>query len=229
MLIREIPEGDRPREKLMARGASALTDTELLAIFLRTGRKGKSALALATELLAWKGSLLELSRARPDDIVAAVSGIGAAKAAELCAATELANRLARAGVERPLLDHPQAAYELFAPQMRSHDREVVKVVLLDTKLRMTREEDIARGTLNECCAHPRDIFRHAVAHGAYGILLLHNHPSGDPAPSRADQSLTRQLIEGARLLNLHLLDHIIIGTPEGGRQPFFSFREAGLL
>lgn len=230
MLLREIPPSDRPREKLFERGAAALSDAELLAILLRTGRKGKSAVALARELLDWKkGSLAELRRASPSELCAAVPGIGPAKAAQFCAAIELAHRLARRQAERPLLDNASAVYDVFAPELQSQRAEVVKIVLVDTRLRLLREETVSRGTLDQSAAHPREIFRPAIIHNAYGVILLHNHPSGDPAPSRADHALTRRLAEAAQLLQISFLDHLIIGTPEGGRTPYFSFRESGCL
>lgn len=229
MRIREIPQSDRPREKLAARGPSSLTDAELLAIFLRTGLKGKSAIALAGELLHAKGSLLALSRCSAGELPKLVSGIGPAKAAELCAAFELGKRLARGGTERPVLDSAEAIHATFGAELQAMDREVLKVALLDTKLRLLRLEEVALGSLTECIAHPREIFRPAIVHSAYGVILMHNHPSGDPAPSQADHRLTRQLSEAARLLQINFLDHVILGTPDGGRSPYFSFREAGCL
>lgn len=228
--IREIPQSDRPREKLAARGPSSLTDAELLAIFLRTGMKGKSAISMAAELLRKKGSLLALSRCSASELTdAQVSGLGPAKAAELSAAFELGRRLARSGQERPVLDSAEAIFAAFGAEMQAMNKEVLKVLLLDTKLRLLRAEDVALGSLNECIAHPREVFRPAIVHSAYALVVLHNHPSGDPTPSRADHQLTRQLGEAARLLQINLLDHIILGTPEGGRNPYFSFREAGNL
>lgn len=229
MRIREIPASDRPREKLAARGPASLTDVELLAIFLRTGRKGKSAIALAGELLASKGSLIGLSRSSVAELRRAASGIGPAKAAELSAAFELGKRLARGGAERPVLDNSEAIYNAFWPEFQAMDREVLRVLLLDTKLRLMRTEDVALGSLNECIAHQREIFRPAIVHSAYGVVVMHNHPSGDPAPSEADRRLTRQLAEAARLLQINLLDHLILGTAESGRSPYFSFRDSGSL
>jgi DNA repair protein RadC len=229
MLMQEIPETDRPREKLAKLGAAALTDAELLAIFLRTGRRGKSALGLASELIESKGSLRGLAKCDAAEIQKAVSGIGPAKASELCAAVELGCRLTLAGESNALLDSADAAYSFFAPIMHKMDREVLKIALLDTKLRLVREESAFTGTLNECVAHPREIFRPAIIHRAYAILIVHNHPSGDPAPSSADRTLTSRLREAADLLQINLIDHVIIGNPDGGRQPFFSFREAGFL
>lgn len=227
--IREIPPHDRPREKLASRGPSSLTDAELLAIFLRTGVRGKSAISLAGELLQAKGSLRALSRSSAAELTRAVSGIGPAKAAELAAAIELGRRLARGNEEHPLLDSAGAIFAAFSAELQAMDREILKVVLLDTKLRLLRAEDIALGSLNECVAHPREIFRPAIVHKAYAVILVHNHPSGDPSPSKADQRLTRQLADAASLLQINLLDHIIIGSPDGAREPYYSFRESGSL
>ena len=229
MRIREIPPSDRPREKLAVHGAACLTDAELLAIFLRTGVKGKSAITLAGELLRKKGSLRALSRSSAGELANAAPGIGPAKAAELAAAFELGKRLARGGAERPVLDSAAVIYETFGAELQARDRELLRVLLLDTKLRLLAVEDVALGSLNECIAHPREIFRPAIMHSAYAAILVHNHPSGDPAPSQADNRLTRQLGDAAKLLQINFLDHIIIGLPDGGRVPYFSFREAGML
>jgi DNA repair protein RadC len=229
MRIREIPPSDRPREKLAAHGAACLTDAELLAIFLRTGVKGKSAITLASELLKKKGSLRALSRSSAGEFAKAAPGIGPAKAAELAAAFELGKRLARGATERPVLDSAAVIYETFGAELQARDRELLRVLLLDTKLRLLAVEDVALGSLNECIAHPREIFRPAIMHSAYAAILVHNHPSGDPAPSQADHRLTRQLGDAAKLLQINFLDHIIIGLPDGGRVPYFSFREAGVL
>jgi len=227
--ISEIPESDRPREKLANRGAGSLSDAELLAIFLRTGLRGKSAISLGEELLRTKGSLHALSRCSAAEIAKAISGIGPAKAAELCAAFELGKRLARGAGERPVLDCAEAVEQVFGPELRAMDREVVRALLLDTKLRLIRSEEIALGSLNECIAHPREIFRPAIIHQAYAVILVHNHPSGDPSPSQADHRLTRQLSQAATLLQINLIDHIVIGDASGGRRPYYSFREAGCL
>ena len=229
MRIREIPESDRPREKLASRGPSALNDAELLAIFLRTGIRGKSAIALAADLLERFGSLTGLSRSSSAELIKAASGIGPAKAAELSAAFELGKRLARGGNERPVLDSAEVIYQTFAPELQAMRKEVLKAVLLDTKLRMIRNENISLGSLNECIAHPREIFQSAIVHSAYAVVVIHNHPSGDPQPSSADRRLTKQLTAAAGILQIEFLDHIIIGSPEGGRQPYFSFRESGSL
>lgn len=229
MRINEIPKADRPREKLSRLGAPALTDAELLAIFLRTGTRGRSALAMAAELLETKGSLDAIAKCEVAELAGAIPGLGPAKAAELKAAVELGNRLARGGAERPEVDSAEAAYRLFGSAMRASAKEVLKVIMLDTKLRLLADVKVAEGSLNECVAHPREILLPAVVRRAYAIIVMHNHPSGDPAPSKADHSLTRRLREAAEILQITLLDHVIVGTSEGGRLPYFSFREAGVL
>lgn len=229
MLIEEIPETDRPREKLLRHGAAALSDAELLAIFLRTGRRGRGAIVLAKDLLKEKGSLRRIARCGAAELAKSVSGIGPAKAAELCAAVELGRRLAQTEEERPLMDSARAVYERYAAVMNTLDREQVIVALLDTRLRLLREETISVGSLNESVAHPREIFRPAMIHSAHAIVLIHNHPSGDATPSPSDRALTKRLREAAEIFLIKFMDHVIVGNSDGGRQPFFSFRETGHL
>jgi DNA repair protein RadC len=226
--IRELPEQERPREKLASLGASALTDSELIAILLRTGMKGKNAVDLARQLVAQFGSLSALAKAAVSEI-AKVKGIGLAKAVQLAAAFGLGSRLAKESLVRMTLDRPELIYELLAPEMRQLVKESLRVVLLDTKLCLLRIEEISIGSLNECIAHPREILRPAVQHNAYAFILVHNHPSGDPTPSDADRRLTIRISEAAHLLQMQLFDHLIIGSPMEGRMPYFSFREAGII
>jgi DNA repair protein RadC len=127
------------------------------------------------------------------------------------------------------LDSPDRIYELLGPEMRQLRKESLRVVLLDTRYRLIRVEEVSRGSLNESIAHPRDIFHPAVAASAYAVIVVHNHPSGDASPSQTDHSLTRRLAEGAELLQIKLLDHIIIGTPTEAGPGYFSFKEAGVL
>lgn len=229
MRIREIPQEERPREKLISRGPEALTDSELLAIFLRTGTRQRSAIGVASDLIRAKGSLIALSRCRAEELCGLAPGIGPAKAAELSAAVELGRRLARGEEPRPVLDSADQVYDILGPTLAREGGEVLHVALLDTKLRLIRDERVAVGSLSECIAHPREVFRPAIVHRAYGIIVIHNHPSGDPAPSRADQAMTKRLREAADFLQIALLDHVIFGTPAPNRQPFFSFRDAGLI
>ena len=226
--IHELPEQDRPRERLARLGAAALSDTELIAILLRTGMKGANAVELGRQLIQRFGTLTELSRANVADI-AKVKGIGRTKAVQLAAAFGLAKRIAHEEIGRAPLDKPDLVYQLLGAEMRQLGKESLRVVLLDTKLRLMRVEEVSLGSLNECLAHPRDILRPAISHNAYGFILVHNHPRGDPSPSEADRRLTVRISEAARLLQVNLLDHLIIGTPAPGRLPYFSFRDAGVI
>ncbi|MEO8205152.1 MAG: DNA repair protein RadC [Chthoniobacterales bacterium] len=227
--IREIPHHDRPRERLIASGASTLNDSELLAIFIRTGVNGRNAIEVASELLRKHGSLADLSRCSAKEIMTHIKGIGMAKAAELCAAFEVGKRLARERPRRERLDTPEAIYEVMAQELQSLHHESLRILLLDTRLQLIRIEEISRGSLNESIAHPREILRPALIYSAYGVVLVHNHPSGDPSPSEADRRLTVRLNEAAELLQIKFLDHLIIGSPETGRLPYFSFKESGIL
>jgi DNA repair protein RadC len=227
--IHELPPEDRPREKLMQRGAAALSDSELIAILLRTGIPGANAVAVAQTLLREYGSLSTLARCSVQEI-AKIKGVGPAKAVQLAAAFGLGARLARESASETPLDQPSQIYALLGREMRALRQESLRVVLLDTKYRLLRVEEISLGSLNESIAHPREIFRPALIHSAYAIIVAHNHPSGDPTPSEADRRLTRRLKEAAELLKIPLLDHVIIGAPGvNGSAGYTSFRELGLL
>jgi DNA repair protein RadC len=226
--IREMPPGERPREKLAANGASALTDPELIAILLGTGVPGENVVEVARKLLKEHNSLTGLSRCTVAEL-SKFRGVGPAKAAQLAAAFGLGQRLARETLSDRKLDSPELIYELLAPGMRQLHKESLRVVLLDTRYRLIRTEEVSSGSINESIAHPRDVFRPAVISSAYAIIVVHNHPSGDASPSQTDHSLTRRLAEAAELLQIKLLDHIIIGAPTEGTPGYFSFKEAGVL
>ncbi len=226
--IRELPEQERPREKLASLGAGALSDSELIAILLRTGIPGTNAVDLARQLIQRYGSLADLARAGVPEL-RKIKGLGLAKAVQLAAAFGLATRLAKESIGRTALDRPQLVYELLGAEMRQLGKESLRVVLLDTKLRLMRIEEISLGSLNECLAHPPDILRPAIQHNAHAFILVHNHPSGDPAPSEADRRLTIRIADAAKLMHLSFFDHLIIGSPAAGRHPYFSFREAGVI
>jgi DNA repair protein RadC len=228
LTIHELPEHERPREKLAAHGAKALSDSELIAILLRTGMKGVSAIDLGRELLKRYDSLTGLARCSVPEL-AGIKGVGMAKAVQLAAAFGLAQRIARESFARRKVDSPELVWELLGAEMRALHRESLRVVLLDTKYHLLRVEEVSLGSLSESIAHPREIFRPALISSAYAVIVVHNHPSGDPTPSRADQNLTRRLREAADLLQIQLLDHVILGNAAGGRQPWFSFRESGTL
>jgi DNA repair protein RadC len=226
--IREMPQEERPREKLAAHGAAALTDPELIAILLRTGVVGANAVEVGRELLKTYGSLAGLSRCTVDEL-AKIRGVGFAKAVQLVAAFGLGQRLARETLSKQKIDSPELANELVGAEMRRLHKESLRVILLDTRYHLIRIEEVSIGSVNESIAHPRDVFRPAVVSSAYAMIVVHNHPSGDPSPSQTDHSLTRRLAEVAELLQIKLLDHIIIGAPSEQGAGYFSFKEAGVL
>lgn len=227
--IHEMPPEERPRERLARSGGTALSDAELLAIFIRTGTAGRNAVEVAREILQKHGDLSGVARCSWEELRRAAKGIGPAKACELLAVFEIARRLARGIAPRPKIDTPQSIYDLLAPEMQQLRREVVRVLLLNTKYQLLAMEEISSGSLNESVAHPREIFRPALVHSAFAVAVVHNHPSGDPAPSQADHQLTRRLVQAADILGIRLLDHVIIGQPDGTRVPYASFREMGVI
>jgi DNA repair protein RadC len=228
LTIHELADQEKPREKLLQRGIDSLTDAEILAILLRTGVRGCNVIELAQSLLKQYRTLAQLSRC-PVAELSRFKGVGTAKALHLAAAFGLGIRLAAEQVTSEPLNHPEAIYGLLGTEMRLLDRESLRVVLLDTRYRLIAISEISKGTLNESLAHPREIFKPAISHSAYAFVLAHNHPSGDPAPSDADLKLTRRVAECARMLQIQLLDHIILGSPQEGRTGYFSFKEAGIL
>lgn len=226
--INDLQPEDRPREKLASKGAESLSNAELIAIALRTGTRGASALEIAHQLLKKYSSLTSLSRCSVDEL-ASNNGVGTAKAAQLKTALSLGDRLAREKLVRTKIDAPEIVYELVGTEMRMLERESLRVLLLDTRYHLIRIEEVSCGSLNESVAHPREIFRPAIQSAAYAVILVHNHPSGDPSPSEADHRLTRRLTEAADLLQINLLDHVIIGNPSDSELPYYSFKEAGVL
>jgi len=226
--IQDLHDSDRPREKLALRGPKALTDAELLAIFFRTGTRGANAIEIARQLLARFGSLQALSRAESKEYQK-ISGIGPVKAIELAALFEMAARVAREEFRSRPLGTPGEVYAFIGPELRALPREVVRLLLVDTRGHLIRMEEISTGSVNETVAHPREILRPAVTHSAHAFILVHNHPSGDPTPSAADRQITRRISEAAAVFQIKFNDHIIIGHPQNGNAPYFSFREAGIL
>ena len=207
---------------------AALNDSELIAILLRTGLPGANAVEVARKLLAQYGSLGGLSRCTVKEI-AAIRGIGQAKAVQLVAAFGSGPATGARNACAEKIDSPELVCDLVAAEMRMLHKESLRVILLDTKYHLLRIEEVSLGSINESIAHPRDVFRPAIISSAYAVIVVHNHPSGDPSPSQSDHSLTRRLSEAAELLQIRLLDHIIIGAPAEGRAPYFSFKEAGVL
>ena len=226
--IKDQPENERPRERLAASGADALSNAELIAILLRIGLKGMNAVEVGKQLLVRFGSLQELARASVDDL-RKVKGIGRDKAVTLVAAFALAHRMARElQDESPVLDNPENVVRLLRARNLVKDVETLQVLLLNTRRRLIRVDEVADGTVDTLLVHAREVFRRAIAANAAAIVLAHNHPSGDPTPSEADIKVTRDLIRAGQVLKIDVLDHVIIGraTPERSKD-YASLRELG--
>ena len=211
MHIREWPAGERPREKLLAQGAGALSDAELLAIFLGSGTRGRDAVATARALLAAHGPLRALLE-RPAGSLARLPGLGPARACALAGALELGHRQLAADLARgAALTDPQAAGRYFARRLRGHPHEVFAALFLDTRHRALGFEELFRGTVDGAEVHPREVARRALAHNAAALIVGHNHPSGSPEPSAADRAVTARLKQALALVDVRLLDHFVIG------------------
>jgi DNA repair protein RadC len=226
--IKDIPAAERPRERLVANGADALGNSDLIAILLRTGLQGKSALVIGQELLAKFQTLDRLSQASVKELCT-VKGIGRDKAVTLKAAFTLARRMAaEIRTEAPLLASPEAIAGLLREEARGYEVEHFIVLLLNTRRRLIRIEHISQGTLDSIHVHAREVFKHAIAANAAAIVLVHNHPSGDPTPSEADIKVTRDLIRAGQLLKIEVLDHVILGRRTTERErDYASLRELG--
>jgi DNA repair protein RadC len=224
MSIRHWPEGERPREKLLERGSQALSDAELLAIFLRTGVAGKSAVDMARELIARFGGLRALLRADQAQFCAA-KGLGQAKFVQLQAVLEIARRhLAEALAEPAGLRDPAQAETFLRARLRDLDHEAFAALFLDTQNRVQAFEVLASGTLNAASVYPREVVKSASRHNAVALIFAHNHLSGVADPSEADRSLTRRLKDALALVDIRVLDHFVVGEGEP-----VSFAERGWL
>lgn len=224
MAIAEWPASERPRERLLWHGARALADAELLALQLGSGTPGKTAVEVAREILITYGSLAEVAGREVGEL-ARLRGVGPVKASRLAAAFELGRRLrARVPGRRTVLGAPAEVYAAFGPLMEDLRHEVCRVALLDAQNGLLRDCIVSEGTLSASLVHPREVFKPALLESAASVILVHNHPSGDPTPSREDVRLTRQLVECARLLGLALHDHVVVG-----RGAYVSMAERGLL
>ncbi|HNV00369.1 MAG: DNA repair protein RadC [Verrucomicrobia bacterium] len=226
--IKDLPISERPRERLAQHGAESLSNADLLAILLRTGLRGQSAVSVAEQLLSRFGRLDNLARASLAEI-RSVRGIGLDKAIAVKAAFTLAQRMARdMAAESPLLDTPERVADLLREDNRLYEVECFQVVLLNTRRRLMRVEKLSQGTLDTLLVHPREVFRAAIAAGAAAIVVAHNHPSGDPTPSEQDIKVTRDLIRAGQLLKIEVVDHVILGRRTAERShDFVSLRELG--
>ena len=228
--IKDLPKNERPRERFAELGAEALRPAELIAILLRTGMKGQSAIQIADQLVHRFQSLDSLSRASLEELES-VGGIGPAKAVTLKAAFTLARIMARElQGEAPLLDSPDRIADFLREDNRAYTVEQFQAVLLNTRRKLIRVDLISQGIVDTILVHPREVFKSAIAANASALVLVHNHPSGDPTPSEADIRATRDLIRAGQLLKIEVLDHIILGrrTAENGRD-YASLRELGFF
>ena len=226
--IKDLPDSERPRERLVEKGADALKNSELIAILLRTGLKGVSAIQVAEQLLQKFSTLDNLSRASLPDL-RQTKGVGRDKAIALKSAFTLARRMAaELREEGPTLDNPDIIADLLREENRAYEVEYFQVLLLNTRRKLIRVHQVSQGTLDTILVHPREVFKSAVAASASAIVLVHNHPSGDPAPSEADIKVTRDLIRAGQVLKIEVLDHIILGRPSKERsRDYVSLRELG--
>lgn len=222
--IRDWPENERPREKLLRSGPDVLSDAELIAIFIGSGTGGITAVDVAKRLMIEHQDLQGLAAANSQELLR-MQGIGPARGASILAAFEIGRRVeSRNRGVRQRFESPEAVYRAFAPLLRDLKREIFKVLLLDSGNRLIRDVTISEGTLNASLVHPREVFKSAIDFLAGGIILLHNHPSGESRPSQEDNKITRQLVDSGKLLGIPVLDHIIVASDR-----YFSFAEENLL
>lgn len=224
IMLKDLPFEERPREKLMRHGPERLSNSELLAILLGSGTRSLSVLRLAEHLLARFGALRTLANASYEELMS-VKGIGTAKAAVILAAFELAKRLADSTMEaREVITSPQDAADLVLRELAGADKEHFMIIMLNTKHRVIGKKVISIGHLSGSLVHPREMFKEVIRRSSAAVIVVHNHPSGDPTPSQEDITVTKRLVEAGELLGIQVLDHIIIGD-----NCYVSFREQGLL
>lgn len=229
--VKDLAVSDRPQERLEKLGPAALSDTELLAMLLRSGSKGHNVLVISQRLIAEAGSLAALVRWNEADF-RRLTGIGRVKALQLVTVMEIVQRvLAKAPDVEAVFNRPDLVLAHFQPQIAGLAVEKFWVLCLNRKNRLLKQVEITSGTATSSLAHPREVFRAAIRHGATAVVCVHNHPSGDPAPSAADVQVTRQLREAAKAVDIDLLDHVIVGRPasDPSGRGYYSFRESGVL
>jgi DNA repair protein RadC len=223
--VKELPPRDRPRERLAAHGASRLSTVELISILIGSGSRQRSSLALAHDAFVSAGGSLRKIASEPLAVLTAVSGLGKARAAVIHAALELGRRmLQETKQEGETIRSPRDVHRLYAPRLEDLPVEEFHVMVLDAQQRFQRDILVSRGILNSSLVHPREVFREVIAERAASIILVHNHPSGDPNPSIDDRLITDQLVEAGDLLDIMVRDHVVIG-----RGRYVSFVEAGLF
>lgn len=222
--LKDLPEDLKPRERLYRLGPEVLSNREILAILLRTGTQGENVLELAERILTESGGLQGLTRLSIHELEQ-IHGIGLAKAAQVKAALELGRRsISSDPTARPVINSPSDVADLVMEEMRCLDREHFRIILLSTRNNVLGISSVSVGSLNSSIVHPRECFKEAIRRNANSIILLHNHPSGDPAPSREDLDITRRLTEGGKILGIEVLDHVIIGDKK-----YVSLKEQGII
>ncbi len=222
--IKELPADERPRERLFAYGAEALSTAELIAILIRVGTHERSAVSLGEHLLAHFGNIKGVAVASAEEL-SRIKGIGQAKAAEIKAAIEFGKRLSLFTEDaRPAIGGPRDVSNLLMPDLRYLKKETLKSILLDTKNRVQAVKTVSVGDLSSSIVHPREVFKDAITASAASLIVAHNHPSGDPTPSAEDVAVTKRLMEAGEILGIDLLDHIVIGDGK-----FVSLKERGLI
>ena len=224
LTIKELPADERPRERLVKYGADALSNAELLAIILRVGTPEYSAVGLAEHMLGRFNGLKGIATASVEDL-SSIKGLGTAKAAQIQAMVELGKRLAASvGHSRPTIRSPQDAADLLMPELRDEPQEHFKGIFLNNKNEVLKIRTITIGSLNASIITPRELFREAISSNGASVIIAHNHPSGDPAPSKEDIDVTKRLLQAGQMIGIEVLDHIIIGD---GR--WVSLKERGLM
>lgn len=223
--VKDWPTDDRPRERLIKYGAHTLSDTELIALLLRTGdaATGRNVLDIARDLLTVSGGLRQLA-GREIQELCRTPGVGLAKAAQIHAAVEIGRRLEAPDIDRVAFSSSTDVANFFMPRLRDLKREIFKVLLLDARNRLIRDVTVSEGSLTASIVHPREVFRPAILESAASVIFLHNHPSGDPTPSKDDLKITAQLVDAGNMLDIRVLDHIILG-----HRTFTSLAGKGLL
>jgi DNA repair protein RadC len=224
MMLRDVPNEERPRERMQQFGANALSNAELLAVLLRTGTVAESAVRLAQRLLKQSGGIRSLADMSTNDLTS-IKGIGSAKALQIQAGIELGRRLARSSLgETITIRSPADVANYMMEDLRYLQKEHFVCLFLNTKNHVIAQETLSMGSLNSSIVHPREVFRAAIKRGSASIICLHNHPSGDPTPSPEDISMTARLVEAGEIIGIDVLDHVIIGD-----QRFVSLKEQGLM
>lgn len=224
LTLKELPQNERPRERLLRYGSESLSNSELIAIILGTGNKGENILSLSSRIIKERGGLNGLLTSTREDFLK-LKGIGNAKASQLMAIVELSKRFRsyRSGEEYKVCS-PKDAAQYVMEEMRGLSQEILKVIMLDTKNKVINEKNVSMGSINSSIVHPREVFKEAILKNSASIIIFHNHPSGDPTPSSEDINVTHRIKESGKILGIDVLDHIIIGD---GR--FISLKEKGVL